>query len=48
MKTLFSSAKDAKKHEENLGQHAFTTAHGLAASPRPIEINFASLRVLRG
>jgi hypothetical protein len=48
MKTLFLFAKDAKKREENLGLHAFKTAHGLAACPRPIETHFVSLRVLRG
>jgi len=48
MKTLFSSAKDAKKREESLGLHAFKTAHGLATCLHPIETNFASLRVLRG
>jgi len=47
MKTLFSSAKDAKKREEDPGQHAFT-AHGPAACPRPIETHFAPLRTLRG
>jgi hypothetical protein len=48
METLFSSAKDAKKREENLGLDAFKTAHGLAACLHPIDTHFASLRVLRG
>jgi len=47
MKTLFSSAKAAKKREENLGLDAFRTAHGLATCLH-IDSHFASLRVLRG
>lgn len=48
MKTLFSSAKDAKKRKENLGLHAFKTTHSLAACLHPIDTHFVSLRVLRG
>jgi len=48
MKTLFTSAKDAKNREENLGLNAFRTAHDLAACLHPIDTHFASLRVLRG
>jgi len=46
MKTLFSSAKNAKKREENPEKPEFATAHGLVIYLHPIETNFASLRVL--
>jgi len=47
MKTFFSSAKDAKKREDNPGERALTTAHELAACPGLFETYFAFLRVLR-
>jgi hypothetical protein len=46
--TLFSSAKDAKTRQENLGLHAFTAVPDLATCPDPAKASFAPLRALRG